>query len=204
MIRAKTMKIWRKAVEGKPELEGWEMKIVAGARNRLGQCDHIKKLITLTGWYVDLNDEDEVTDTILHEVAHAVVGIGHGHDKKWKAEAKKLGATPKAKARGVKALPPRLVAVCHLCGQKHYRTRQPRVVRVCKCSKGMAVRPHLTYVPYKAAASKLSHDVEAVQGLLRSLEEAKNTGDRVRGRQIRAQLRRMGHKGGLRGARGSP
>jgi predicted SprT family Zn-dependent metalloprotease len=35
--------------------------------------------------------EDEVEQTIIHEIAHAVVGAGHHHDGVWLAEARRRG-----------------------------------------------------------------------------------------------------------------
>ena len=44
------------------------------------------------------HDPDEVRDTILHEIAHALVGPGHGHDAVWKAKCVEVGAKPEAAA----------------------------------------------------------------------------------------------------------
>ncbi len=50
--------------------------------------------------YFDLNTTDNCKDTILHEIAHALVGIehgrNHGHDEIWKAKCVELGAIPEA------------------------------------------------------------------------------------------------------------
>ena len=49
--------------------------------------------------------EDQIMDTIYHELAHAFVfwetgEYGHGHDATWRAMAIKLGATPTTCANG--------------------------------------------------------------------------------------------------------
>ena len=44
----------------------------------LGTCSYRDKRISLSKWYVELNEEDEVEDTILHEIAHALSYIRHG------------------------------------------------------------------------------------------------------------------------------
>ncbi|MGF0117415.1 SprT-like domain-containing protein [Promicromonospora sp. Marseille-Q5078] len=36
----------------------------------------------------------DARNTILHEIAHALVGHGHGHDGTWKAKAAEIGARP--------------------------------------------------------------------------------------------------------------
>jgi len=196
-------------------LTDWEVKIVTGARRRLGQTLYDQKLVTLTAWYVDLNDTSEIRDTLAHEFAHAIVGPGHRHGPKWKAVARSLGATPRARATGIKSLPARLIATCEYCSQRFYRERQPRLPRLCRCTRGMTTRPVLRFVPYRPAvsAARLKNDDPtgqtsmtngALTALLRSLKEAQDAGDRVRGRQVRAQLRCMGHRGGLRSAGDPP
>ncbi|MGW8564820.1 SprT-like domain-containing protein [Isoptericola sp. NPDC055881] len=37
---------------------------------------------------------EDARDTVLHEVAHALVGHRHGHDATWKAKAAEIGARP--------------------------------------------------------------------------------------------------------------
>jgi hypothetical protein len=43
---------------------------------------------------VDRNGAEEIVDTILHEIAHALVGPRHGHDTVWKAKCTDIGARP--------------------------------------------------------------------------------------------------------------
>ncbi len=37
------------------------------------------------------DDESNIENTILHEIAHAIVGVNHGHRKIWQDKAKELG-----------------------------------------------------------------------------------------------------------------
>ena len=72
----------------------WHNKKVA-----LGTCSYNRKLIYLAEWYVELNDKDEVMDTILHEIAHALAyhrhgSAGRGHGKIWKSVCREIGAKP--------------------------------------------------------------------------------------------------------------
>ena len=41
-------------------------------KRALGTCSYFKKSILLSSWYVKLNEESDVEDTILHEIAHAI------------------------------------------------------------------------------------------------------------------------------------
>ena len=38
-------------------------------------------------------NKDDIKNTILHEIAHALVGAGHGHREKWQTQAKALGVS---------------------------------------------------------------------------------------------------------------
>jgi len=38
--------------------------------------------------------EEQVRDTILHEIAHAIAGHKAGHGWQWKAECRRIGANP--------------------------------------------------------------------------------------------------------------
>ena len=65
----------------------------------LGTCNYTNKWILLSKWYVELNTEDEVKDTILHEIAHALAyqrhgRAGHGHGRIWKSICREIGARP--------------------------------------------------------------------------------------------------------------
>lgn len=61
----------------------------------LGYCDDEERIICLSNLYVKYcNDWSCLEDTILHEIAHAIVGVEHYHDDKWKKVAKLLGSTP--------------------------------------------------------------------------------------------------------------
>ena len=73
-------------------------------KQSLGTCSYNRREIRLSKWYVELNDEDDVKDTILHELAHALSyerygskGIGHGI--LWKKVCIEIGAVPKSRSK---------------------------------------------------------------------------------------------------------
>lgn len=78
-------------------LEAWAFRFSAAER-RLGECREREKVIRLSRRHAVNGDPREVTDTILHEIAHALAGAEARHGLAWKAVAKRLGATPKARA----------------------------------------------------------------------------------------------------------
>ena len=73
-------------------LEGWRFKL-DHARRRAGQCDYKSKTISLSRLYVRFAEIDHIRDTILHEIAHALVGPRHGHDAVWRQKAREIGCT---------------------------------------------------------------------------------------------------------------
>ena len=75
-------------------LVGWRIKL-DHARRRAGQCDYTNKTISLSRLYVRHADIDHIRDTILHEIAHALVGPRHGHDAVWRQKAREIGCTAK-------------------------------------------------------------------------------------------------------------
>lgn len=74
---------------------GWD-----NAFKRAGQTRFSDKTITLSRRIIVLWPEEEVLDTLLHEVAHALVGPGHGHDAAWRAMCRTVGARPERCSRG--------------------------------------------------------------------------------------------------------
>ena len=56
-----------------------------------GLCSHNDKCIILNAFHVDTHPDSEVKDTVLHEIAHALVGPKHGHDPHWVTRAREIG-----------------------------------------------------------------------------------------------------------------
>ena len=76
-------------------LSMWTLRF-NGSRNRLGTCDSRRKTILLGRIHAVEGTRKQITDTILHEIAHALAGPAAGHGPAWKAIARQLGATPKS------------------------------------------------------------------------------------------------------------
>ena len=60
------------------------------AKRRFGQCDYTNRVLSLSRYLVEINDEPEVRNVILHEIAH-VLCPGQGHNWHWKMKAKSIG-----------------------------------------------------------------------------------------------------------------
>ena len=54
------------------------------AKVRAGACFFREKRISFSRNFIKKSSEEDIQDTILHEIAHALVGPKHGHNKVWK------------------------------------------------------------------------------------------------------------------------
>ncbi len=113
------------------QLQGWSFAFNKQKRT-LGLCRYASKTIELSVFFVDRNSLEEIRDTVLHEIAHALVGPGHGHDEVWKARAAEIGARPQR--CGQADMPAgRWRAHCGGCGQDFSRHRKPRSLEGWSC-----------------------------------------------------------------------
>ncbi len=82
-------------------------------------------IITVSVHFAALNDAEQITRTILHEVAHALVGPGHGHDGVWREVCLRIGGD--ARRHGGGLMPEgKWVASCPACNRRFTRVRRPR------------------------------------------------------------------------------
>jgi SWI/SNF-related matrix-associated actin-dependent regulator 1 of chromatin subfamily A len=73
-------------------LKDWSVRLNQNAESRfLGLCSHKDKCIILSAHHIDIHPTPDVVNTIKHEVAHALVGPGHGHNDVWQAKAIEVG-----------------------------------------------------------------------------------------------------------------
>ena len=62
----------------------------------LGLCKEKEKVVQLGRYHAAHDPPLQVTDTILHEIAHALAGTAARHGPAWRKIALRIGATPKA------------------------------------------------------------------------------------------------------------
>lgn len=100
-------------IENGLDLTGWEFRFDKAVR-RFGACHHHRRLITLSKTLTELNSEEEVRDTVLHEIAHALAGSRAGHGRAWKQWAQKIGARPERtySSANVTTPPPKFIGRC--------------------------------------------------------------------------------------------
>lgn len=74
-------------------LEKWTL-VLDNSKSYAGYVIHKEKHIGLSRFFLQRDNKFEVQDTVLHEIAHALLPEGTLHSKEWKELAKKIGAYP--------------------------------------------------------------------------------------------------------------
>ncbi len=111
-------------------LTGWRL-VFDNARTRAGVCRSDRQEIGLSRYLTDLYSPDQVREAVLHEIAHALVGPGHGHDRKWRTVARRIGCSGQ---RCMPADAPRVDGTwVGVCAAGHRTTAHRRPVRVRSC-----------------------------------------------------------------------
>ena len=77
-------------------LADWTLAFVESGR-RLGDCNFRDRVIRIGRAHALEDGEERIRDTVLHEIAHAIAGPKAGHGPLWKATARRIGATPRAR-----------------------------------------------------------------------------------------------------------
>lgn len=110
---------------------GWSFKF-DNAKTRFGLCVHTTKTISISRPLTELNSEAEVADTILHEIAHALVGPDVGHGAEWVRIARSIGCNGERESPDGTVTPtPPYRATCGTCGTHWDRHRRSRYSMAC-------------------------------------------------------------------------
>ncbi|WP_432487567.1 SprT-like domain-containing protein [Kineococcus sp. SYSU DK018] len=124
-------------------LDGWTV-VLDRARTRAGVCREDRRQIGLSAPLTLLHSPAEVRDTVLHEIAHALVGTRHGHDAVWRAAARRIGCSG-ARTTSAPRPPGRWRGVCP-AGHAVTRHRRPaRLVACGACARGFSPEHLLTW-----------------------------------------------------------
>jgi predicted SprT family Zn-dependent metalloprotease len=112
--------------------EGWDFQFDR-AKKRFGQCNYTLKLIKLSAPLTEINSEEEVRDTILHEIAHAIAGYHAGHGYAWQQVCKRIGCKPERCYESTQVNIPegKYQHKCKGCGRIVHYHRRPKKVKAC-------------------------------------------------------------------------
>lgn len=77
---------------GRCGLEDWAFEF-DNAKRRSGACHFSRRTISMAFEFARAAPDNEIDDTILHEIAHALVGPAHGHGPAWRAKAREIGCS---------------------------------------------------------------------------------------------------------------
>ncbi len=105
------------------------------SKRQMGCCLYGPKTILLSRHFVERNSWTLIRDTLLHEIAHALVGPGHGHDSAWKAMCLRVGAKPERLSNEPDMPQGRWQATCNSCGTRHHKHRKPKRMKGWFCRR---------------------------------------------------------------------
>jgi len=116
-------------------LDDWTI-VLDHARARFGVCRPHRRQIGLSRHLTAIGDVEEVRNTMLHEIAHALVGAEHGHDEVWRARAVAIGCDGRRTDDVPEGAQGPWLGRCP-AGHTVRRHRRPRRVGACRlCSAG--------------------------------------------------------------------
>jgi len=129
------VRVWAEALIAMHLDDSWSFDF-DHAKRRAGLCDYRRKRITVSRYLAARFDDDEIHQTLLHEVAHALAGHTAAHGPAWKKVARELGYVGGTTHTGETAT--ELAPWIGRCPSGHvaYRHRKPaRATSCAKCSR---------------------------------------------------------------------
>ena len=115
-------------------LDDWKFKFDRAVIRR-GLCSHRKKTISISKPLAIRMSINEVRDTLLHEIAHALVGAGNGHNYVWKVKALSIGCNGERIATDNVILKEKYIGECPNCHIQIKRYRRKRIACSLCCNK---------------------------------------------------------------------
>ena len=113
------------------------------ATGRAAICQYTTRTIALSVSYVLRAPWHDIRNTLLHEVAHATVGLGHGHHAVWQTAARRIGCTATRRSTVMHSLK-RWIGEYPRCRDRWFRQRLTVKVRqrsICpRCRSRIAWR----------------------------------------------------------------
>lgn len=111
-------------------LDEWDFRFDR-AKRRAGLCRFDDRVISLSRYLTQLHDAEQVRDTVLHEIAHALAGPEAGHGPTWQTKARQVGARPRRTLPAEVPLPEAPWQGHCPGGHHHVRFRRPARPQSC-------------------------------------------------------------------------
>lgn len=119
-------------------------------KSHLALCDFGNKTIQLSIFYAQIGSHEDINDSILHEVAHAIAGPDAGHGPKWKKVCREIGARPIRCGKTVPNMPSKYKGTCPGCGHIYSAHRKLSNMNTRLCGiKGCDAKRTKSYVVWK-------------------------------------------------------
>ena len=114
------------------KLGDWEIGFDHSKR-RAGVCFFCKKLISFSVHFLRKASKLEINDTLLHEIAHALVGPNNAHNEIWKKKAIEVGCTGKI-YHEIQFCKPTWIKLCSngCWEQECFRKKKHLICKFCK------------------------------------------------------------------------
>lgn len=103
-------------------LHDWSVSLDR-AKTRAGKCSYRMKTIFLSKHYISTSSADDIRDTILHEIAHALTP-GEGHSALWKSKAIEIGCSGDVHCKSFTRAPFHITCSCRAVNVYRHRVRK--------------------------------------------------------------------------------
>lgn len=113
-------------------LSDWKCK-TSRSKTSWGHCDYGRRTIYLSKYLLQLGCHEEITQTILHEVAHALTPSDRGHGVEWLAKARDIGYSGYSVAGRVLPFKHRYIGTCS-SGHKFCSVDLEKGIRCLTCT----------------------------------------------------------------------
>lgn len=121
------------------------------ASRRGGACFHSAQRISVAEQFALTAPVAEVTDTLLHEIAHALVGKSEGHGSKWRETALRIGCSARV-THDISFAGAKWIATCLTCKWRSPRQRRRRNLVCSQCRRPVKFLPFASSAEFAEAA----------------------------------------------------